>query len=61
MAHTLPKLIVLFCAYVVRKCVLYNCHWVTTQWQLTYKSYHIIKEVKTQATPVMRLIKMAKF
>jgi len=30
-ARTLPKLIVLFCVLFVCKCVLYYCHWVSTQ------------------------------
>jgi hypothetical protein len=36
---------VLFCVLFVCKCVLYYCHWVSTQLQLTniyiYISYHI--------------------
>ena len=34
-ARTLPKLIVLFCKLFVCKCVLYYCHRVATQLQLT--------------------------
>ena len=34
-ARTLPKLIVLFCVSFVRKCVLYYCHQVSIQLQLT--------------------------
>jgi hypothetical protein len=41
-ARTLPKLIVLFCVLFVCKCVLYYCHRVATQLQLTIISYHII-------------------
>jgi len=29
--RTLPKLIVLFCVLFVCKCVLYCCHWVSTE------------------------------
>jgi hypothetical protein len=34
-ARTLPKLIVLFCVLFLCKCVLYYCHRVATQLQLT--------------------------
>ena len=44
MAHTLPKLIGLFYVLFVCKCVLYYCHLVSTQLQLTNISnpYHAI-------------------
>jgi len=35
--------IVLFCVLFVCKCVLYYCHWVSTQLQLTNTSIYIIK------------------
>jgi len=34
-------LIVLFCVLFVCKCVLYYCHWASTQLQLTNMSYHV--------------------
>jgi len=37
--------IVLFCVLFVCKCVLYCCHWVATQLQLTNLSYHILRHV----------------
>jgi hypothetical protein len=40
--RTLPKVIVLFYVLFVCKCVLYYCHQVSIQLQLTNISYHII-------------------
>jgi hypothetical protein len=38
--HTLPKLIVMFYVLFVCKCVLYYCHQVSTQFQLTNMSLY---------------------
>ena len=43
-ARTLPKLTVLFCVLFVCKCVLYYCHRVATQLQLTDISTYFVKQ-----------------
>jgi len=40
-ARTLPKLIVSFCVLFACKCVLYYCHRVATQFQLTNISTYL--------------------
>jgi hypothetical protein len=40
---------VLFCLLFVSKCVLYYCHRVSTQLQLTYTVFHIIPYVHSRA------------
>jgi hypothetical protein len=59
MARFLPKLIMLFCLLFVCKCVLYYCHWVSTQLQLTNISiFLIIHEVSTEsANQTQQLLK----
>jgi hypothetical protein len=45
--RTLPKLIVLFCVFFACKCVLYYCHWVATQLQLTNICIYIYLTFRT--------------
>jgi hypothetical protein len=40
--------LVLFCVLFVCKCVLYYCHWLSTQLQLTSVSYNIITGDQTR-------------
>jgi len=43
-ARILPKLIVLFCVLFVYQCLLYYCHWVSTQLQITNISIYLSKK-----------------
>ena len=42
------EIVALFYVLFVCKCVLYYCHWVTTQLQLTNTSYHKSSHVNTK-------------
>jgi len=51
-ARTLPKLMVLFCVLFVCKCVLYYCHRLSTQLQLTNMSICLCKFRKRSTATV---------
>jgi hypothetical protein len=58
--HVLFVLIVLFYVLFVCKCVMYYCHWVSTQLQLTNISYHTIR-VEVHIWPWIALHKCSPF